>query len=121
VLGLDPGRVALRGRVEARTRAMFAGGLLEETAAVLARCGGRAPRPLRAIGYRQALAALAGELSQPEAEAQVVTETLQYAKRQRTWFRHQLQVEWHADAASAQAAARRFWSAAGPAGTPPSP
>lgn len=98
LLGLAPDRDGLRRRVAARTEAMFAGGLLEETAAVLARYGGRPPRPLRAIGYRQALECLAGRLDLAAAREQVNTATMQYAKRQMTWFRHQARVEWHAAA-----------------------
>ena len=96
LLGLAPDRDDLRRRVAARTAAMFAGGLLEETAAVLARYGGQPPRPLRAIGYRQALECLAGRLDPAAAREQVDTATMQYAKRQMTWFRHQASVEWHA-------------------------
>jgi tRNA dimethylallyltransferase len=111
-LGLEPTRAELRERVAARTKAMFAAGLVAETAAVLAHYGGTAPRPLNAIGYRQALAVLRGDLQAAEAEAQVVQKTMQYAKRQLTWFRHQAQVEWHPNSASAFAAALAFWDAA---------
>jgi len=94
VLGLAPERSELRGRVEARTQAMFDAGLVAETAAVLARHGGRAPRPLEAIGYRECLAVLAGRSSVAQAQKDVVTATMRYAKRQMTWFRHQIGVRW---------------------------
>ncbi len=89
VFGLGPPRPALRRSVEQRTRAMLAGGLLEEVRGLLA--GGLSPAlfPLRAIGYRQAVAVLQGELLPDAAEAAIVTETMRYAKRQMTWFRHQ--------------------------------
>lgn len=116
-LGLQPSRAELRERVAARTKAMFGAGLIEETAAVLAHYGGTAPRPLNAIGYRQALAVLRGDLNTSEAETQVIQKTMQYAKRQLTWFRHQARVEWHPNSASAFAAALAFWDAArGPEG-----
>ena len=89
VFGLAPPRAALRGAVEQRTRGMLEGGLLEEVRALLAR--GLSPElfPLRAIGYRQAVAVLKGELTEQAAFAAIVTETMRYAKRQMTWFRHQ--------------------------------
>ena len=60
-------------------------------------------RPLQAIGYRQAVAVLEGRITAAAAEASVVTETMQYAKRQRTWFRHQATVSWFEEAAEARA------------------
>lgn len=112
VLGLAPDRGRLRATVEARTRAMFARGLVAEVAAVLERSGGRPPRPLGAIGYRQAVAVLRGQLDPAEAERQVVSETMRFAKRQMTWFRHQAQVAWHASATSAHDAATAWLDAA---------
>jgi len=41
-------------------------------------------------GYRTIRALEQGLLSEAEAERQILVETRQYAKRQRTWFRHQL-------------------------------
>ncbi|HVO12104.1 MAG TPA: tRNA (adenosine(37)-N6)-dimethylallyltransferase MiaA [Vicinamibacteria bacterium] len=89
VFGLAPPRAALRRSVEQRTRGMLEHGLLEEVHALLAR--GLSPTlfPLRAIGYLQAVALLRGELTPDAALAAIVTETMRYAKRQMTWFRHQ--------------------------------
>ena len=111
VVVLDPGPDLLRPAVRTRTARMFAGGLLEEIRGLLA--GGLSPeaRPLKAIGYLQALAVLRGELSQAQAEEQVVTATLRYAKRQRTWFRHQVEAVWCPDPAAAAAQVAAFLSA----------
>jgi tRNA dimethylallyltransferase len=89
VLGLAPDRALLRAAVEARTRQMLERGLLAEVEAVLAQGGGSVPRPLGAIGYRQAVSVLRGEMTLEEAERAIVTETMRFAKRQMTWFRHQ--------------------------------
>jgi tRNA dimethylallyltransferase len=94
VIALDPGPEALLPRVEERTRRMFRGGLLEEVRGLLARGLSPELRPLRAIGYRQAVAVLQGRASTEEAERDTVTATMQYAKRQRTWFRHQVEAVW---------------------------
>jgi tRNA dimethylallyltransferase len=105
VVGLDPPRDALRTAVEARTKAMLEGGLLDEARALLARYGGADLRPLRAIGYRQAVAVVRGAQTVSEAQRDIVKETMRYAKRQMTWFRHQEDVRWFARAADARAAA----------------
>lgn len=81
---------ALLPRIAQRTRAMFAGGLVEETRALLAR-GLAAPlSALHAIGYDEAAALLAGTLDTAAAEERTNLRTRQLAKRQRTWFRHQV-------------------------------
>jgi tRNA dimethylallyltransferase len=104
LLGLSPPRERLRAAVERRTDAMLAGGLLEETRRVLARYP-QGVRPLGAIGYRQAAAVLRGELEVAAARRDIVKETMRYAKRQMTWFRHQARVEWCASADQAYARA----------------
>ena len=68
---------ALRSRIAARTTAMFDQGLAEET------------RGLLAAGLGDAL--LAGALDRAAAERRVNERTAQLAKRQRTWFRHQIE------------------------------
>jgi tRNA dimethylallyltransferase len=101
VVGLDPPRDVLRAAVEARTRAMFAAGLIEEVRALRARYPDDI-RPLRAIGYRQACAVARGERASDDAQRDIVKETMRYAKRQMTWFRHQEDPRWCADAAEAR-------------------
>jgi tRNA dimethylallyltransferase len=112
-LALDPPREELRRRVEARTDAMLARGLIDEARALVTRGYSPALRPLQAIGYRQALEVVAGRLSRAEARRDIVHKTMQYAKRQRTWFRHQARAQWHAGAETAAQAARAFWRAGG--------
>jgi tRNA dimethylallyltransferase len=80
----------LRARIAERTEAMWRDGLLEETRALVAAGKEEPLRRLAAIGYDEALDVLAGRAT-PEAAKQVMTlRTAQLAKRQRTWFRHQL-------------------------------
>ncbi len=108
LLGIAPDRVALRQAIERRTRGMFERGLLEEVRGLLAR--GLPPdlRPLRSIGYRQAVAVVQGKLARPEAERDIVADTLRFAKRQMTWFRHQAEVTWCGDGESAGQQARAW-------------
>jgi tRNA dimethylallyltransferase len=71
---------------------MFAAGLIEETRALLGRYPQLLPRPnspLNALGYRQAVQHLRGELSLNEAITAAAQAHRNYAKRQLTWFRRQ--------------------------------
>jgi tRNA dimethylallyltransferase len=111
ILGLAPSREALRAAVEARTERMLGSGLLDEVRGLVERYGADV-RPLRSIGYRQALAVVRGTLGVADAQRDIVKETMRYAKRQMTWFRHQETVAWCRDAGEAQALAAS-WLAAG--------
>jgi tRNA dimethylallyltransferase len=90
-LGLDPPDLA--DRIRRRTRAMYAAGLITETAALMARFGSQCPL-LDTIGYGEARRLLAGELDLESAIALTDRRTRQYAKRQRTWFRRQHHPIW---------------------------
>jgi tRNA dimethylallyltransferase len=76
---------------------MFESGLLDEVRGLIARGYGPELRPLRAIGYRQAVAVVRGEVDSESAQRDIVTETMRYAKRQMTWFRHQTRPVWSSD------------------------
>lgn len=94
--GLTPDRKQLADRINARVEGMFAAGLVEETRAILARPDAARIKPLGALGYRQAGAALRGELSLEEAIRGTQAATRRYAKRQMTWFRRESNVTWFA-------------------------
>jgi tRNA dimethylallyltransferase len=82
---------ALAERIARRTRAMFEGGLVDEVRELVG-AGLREPlRRLRAVGYDEALDLIEGRISRAEAEQRTNTRTRQLAKRQRTWFRHQVE------------------------------
>lgn len=115
LLGLSPDREALRAAVERRTREMFERGLIEEVEGLLAKGLALDLRPLGAIGYRQAVEVVEGRLTPEAAQRAIVTETMRYAKRQRTWFRHQeADVTWCREPEEAYARATA-WLEAGPA------
>jgi tRNA dimethylallyltransferase len=80
----------LRARIAERTEAMWRDGLLDETAALVAAGKEEPLRRLSAIGYDEALEVLAGRLDADAAKQAISLRTGQLAKRQRTWFRHQL-------------------------------
>jgi tRNA dimethylallyltransferase len=102
----------LASRIAARTQAMWEQGLLEETRALSEAGLEPALRRLAAIGYDEALERLAGRMSAVEAEQRMNERTRQLAKRQRTWFRHQMATEpLGLDAASAPGWAERVAAA----------
>ena len=117
IVGLDPGRAALRAAIEARTRQMLEQGLIEEVRGLVSRGLDPLARPLQAIGYRQALSVLRGEMTLEDAERAIVTATLRFAKRQMTWFRHQAEVRWFAHPGEAYEAALA-WVDVQPPSTP---
>lgn len=91
---IEPDRAALVERIEARFDRMLAKGALDEVRR-LTDLGLDPDLPaMKAIGVRELQAAMAGELGFPEAIERAKIATRQYAKRQTTWFRHQLGPEW---------------------------
>jgi tRNA dimethylallyltransferase len=94
IIGLDPEPTHLRERLEARTREMFAAGLLEEVRGLLAHGLSGNEKPFEALGYKQALQVLRGECATEQAIESTIIATRQYAKRQRTWFRNDPAIQW---------------------------
>jgi tRNA dimethylallyltransferase len=93
-VGLEMEPEALGQRLDARVERFFAGGLVEEVRTLL-RCGvPREANALKAIGYREVLAALDDPAALAAAPEQVRRSTRRYAKRQRTWFRKEPHVIW---------------------------
>jgi tRNA dimethylallyltransferase len=91
---LDVSRAALAARIDRRVEAMFAGGIVEETAAALATPGGIGPTASQAAGYTEAIDLLAGRIDRVEALRRTQARTRQLAKRQRTWFRSFKNATW---------------------------
>lgn len=87
-LVVDPGPV-LRDRIAARVDAMLDAGWPEEVESLLRDVPEDAPA-WNAAGYAVVRRLVRGEISRMHAREQVTIETRQYAKRQRTWLRHQL-------------------------------
>ncbi len=94
VFGLRRSPADLRARIEARVETMFAAGLVEETRGLLERGLARNRTALQALGYRQVVEHLQGQRGLAETIALVKRKTWQFARRQLTWFRHQLPMYW---------------------------
>jgi tRNA dimethylallyltransferase len=69
-------------------------GLIEETRALLQSGVPENAKPFGAIGYKQALSVLRGEMSVERALEEMQRDTRRYAKRQWTWFRRDKRVNW---------------------------
>lgn len=90
-------RAALYARIDRRVDAMAEQGLFEEVGALLRSGVPAGCTAMQAIGYKEAAAALRGEISRAEAIALIKQASRRYAKRQRTWFRRApdaLWIEW---------------------------
>lgn len=92
--GLSRDAEDLRQRIDGRVDAMFEQGLVAETRQLLERGLEQNRTAMQAIGYRQVTEHLRGERSLSDTITLVKTRTRQFAKRQMTWFRHQLVVQW---------------------------
>ena len=94
-LFLDPDRDALYARIDARFDAMLKAGALEEVAALAGRRLDPLLPAMKAHGVPALIRHLAGEITLEEAAGIGRADTRHYAKRQFTWFRHQLpEFEW---------------------------
>lgn len=89
-----PERDTLYARIEARLDAMVDEGALDEVKRLRELRLDPAVPAMKAIGVREFGAYLDGEISIDEATALAKTATRQYAKRQMTWLRNQLDGSW---------------------------
>ena len=108
---IDPGATLAR-HIENRVDKMIDAGWLDEVRSLDASVPEDAPA-WRASGYIVMRGVSRGELDLSAARDRIIIETRQYAKRQRTWFRHQLG-DAHVtmldpDAPDAQELAQRWW------------
>jgi tRNA dimethylallyltransferase len=86
---IDPGRPVLLQRIEDRVEQMFANGWIDEVQSLMQTVPATAIA-WKACGYRNIRKYVEGEYTLSYAKDRTIIETRQYAKRQRTWFRHQL-------------------------------
>ena len=94
ILALNPPRAELYRRINERTEAHFAAGLVDEVQDLLKRGFPPNSNALGAHGYRRVVEFLQGQRDLPSAINQTKLDVRHYAKRQLTWFRHEAGVEW---------------------------
>ncbi len=120
VVGLIYPNDVLNRRINARIDEMYRQGLLNEVAELMSRHPFLSLTASHAIGYADAIACLENRCLASEAKAMTATRTRQFAKRQRTWFRKQMNVVWvepdeNADAADVAQQVAAAWERLGPA------
>jgi len=91
-IGLRWPREVLRTRIAQRVRQMIDDGLVAEVRALAET--GLSRTAAQALGYKETLAMLEGEMSEDEAIATITTRTRQFAVRQERWFRRDPRVRW---------------------------
>ncbi|WP_245559156.1 tRNA (adenosine(37)-N6)-dimethylallyltransferase MiaA [Microbacterium indicum] len=94
ILGLRMDRAALISRLDARVHRMWRDGMVAETEALKAAGLERGKTASRAIGYAQALAQIAGAMTEAEAIAEAQALTRRYARRQVAWFKRYAEARW---------------------------
>ena len=90
-LGLD--REDLKERIRRRTKNMFNFGIIEETKHIINQYGLNLPL-LDTIGYKEAKEVINENLKLDKAIELTTTKTIQFAKRQKTWFRNKHNPIW---------------------------
>lgn len=106
-VGIDPGE-EVDQRIDRRLQRMRSGGLVEEVRALADRMG-RTARG--AVGYREVLSHLSGELSLDEAFDEAARKTKRLARKQRTWFQRDPRIRWIPWIEDAEARAERAMEA----------
>jgi tRNA dimethylallyltransferase len=94
VWGLEMPREQLYARLNRRIDAMLASGFMDELRALIERGVSLQGTAMQSLGYCQMLPALHDATQMNECAAIWKRDTRRYAKRQMTWFRHQLPTRW---------------------------
>ena len=93
LVGLSADRSVIYDRINQRVAEMFDSGLLEEVAALQKE--GLSKTAAQAIGYKEFLPYFKGEAALTDVMERIQAHSRQYAKRQLTFFRNQLDVHWY--------------------------
>jgi tRNA dimethylallyltransferase len=94
LIGLSRPLAVLDQRISERAAAMFGGGILDETQALLERDLDPATPALTGHGYAEAARHLAGEWSLEQAVESTARRVRRYARRQMSWFRRDKRIVW---------------------------
>ena len=94
LFGLEVERENLDQRINRRVEKMWGQGFVEEVKTLISATGGMGKTASQAIGYRQIISYLKGEISENEAKELTKVATRQYARRQETWFKRDERITW---------------------------
>ena len=93
-IGLRRPKEEINRRINARVKEMIRKGLRDEVASLLAEPKGLSDQASQALGYAEMIEHLKGKYTLEQAIERIKINTRQFAKRQRTWFRHFRNVQW---------------------------
>jgi tRNA dimethylallyltransferase len=93
-IGIAVDRPTLDTRIAARVDAMWASGFVDEVRRLAAAGLGESLTASRALGYRQVLRYLDGEISEEQARELTIVGTRKFARRQDSWFRRDRRIAW---------------------------
>jgi len=94
VMGLDIDREISDTRIETRSQAMLANGMIEETQGVLSKGFSKTCPALVSFGFKEAVQVIEKTLTRDQFLEKLIKGTKAYANRQRTWFRTQIVPHW---------------------------
>ena len=107
VIGIRHSRAELRRRIEKRVEVMFRQGLRKEVNEIADKYGADC-EAMKGIGYREFNAYFDGNKSMSQIKSDIVRSTLGLAKRQRTWFKRNNEINWCDSKDQALELARQF-------------
>jgi tRNA dimethylallyltransferase len=93
-IGLAMERTSLAPRIEARVHRMFEHGLVGEVERLISEGLLEGTTAQRAIGYAQGISLINGQISKEQAIEETIVATRQYVRRQETWFKRDLRIQW---------------------------
>jgi tRNA dimethylallyltransferase len=94
LVGISLPSALVSARLEARYEQQLGAGFVEEVRRLAARPQGLSRTAAQALGYRELLAHLRGEVALEAAVEEAIRRTRRFARRQRAWFRRDPRVEW---------------------------
>ncbi len=92
-IGIKVNKEELRARISKRVEEMFKSGLEEEVKRLVEKYGFEIPL-LQTIGYQEWQEYFAGKITKKELKEKIKLHTLQFAKRQITWFKKDKRIKW---------------------------
>jgi len=94
LLAVGMARPALDGRIEARYEQQMERGLLDEVRGLLDEPAGLSRTASQALGYKELIEHVRGEVTLADALATAIGRTKRFARRQERWFRRDPRIRW---------------------------
>lgn len=109
IIGLKLDNEELRGRIEKRTEEMLQNGLEAEVKELSGRFGWGI-EPMKGIGYREWREYFEGTQTLEQTKQRIISSTVSLAKRQRTWFKRNQNIQWFSSTRAAYQALSKLLS-----------